>query len=146
MTKRIEVEEPTPEEPEQKVKFKITQKKKSVAEMTPEEVVEETEPEKIQVKLKKVKKRKVSKGKEVEELVPTEEVTEFPELPEEVIEFIDIQETMDSTEVTTEGVNNYLPFEMESWVPATFKSQELFTFTFTYPHSFPFDYELVNPI
>ena len=104
VTKKIEVEEAKPEEPEQKVTFKITKKKKSVAEMELK-TEPEKEPEAFKVQLKKRKKKKVHQAKEQEERLPLEEVQEFSGFPTEVIEFIDVEEGLAPTEVTTEGVN-----------------------------------------
>ena len=102
VTQKIELEEAKPEEPEQKVTFKITKKKKSVTEMELK-TEPEKEPEAFKVQLKKRKKKKVHQAQEVEERVPVEEVTEFSGTPTEVIEFIDVEEGLAPTEVTTEG-------------------------------------------
>ena len=107
VTKKIEVEEPTPEEPEQKVKIKITKKKKSSVAEVEVTTEPEKEPEAFKVQLKKRKKKKVHQAEEVEERIPAEEISPFPELPEEVIEFIDVQEGLEPTEVTTEGVASF---------------------------------------
>ena len=103
VTQKIELEEAKPEEPEQKVTFKITKKKKSVAEMELK-TEPEKEPEAFKVQLKKRKKKKVHQAQEVEERIPVEETTEFSGTPTEVIEFIDIEDGLPSTEITTEGV------------------------------------------
>ena len=105
VTQKIEVEEAKPEEPEQKVTFKITKKKKSVAEMELK-TEPEKEPEAFKVQLKKRKKKKVHQAQEVEERIPVEEVTEFSRTPTEVIEFIDIEDGLPSTEITTEGLTS----------------------------------------
>ena len=91
------------EEKPQKTKLKITKKK------TKKVVEEKVEPEKtetgIKFQLKKVTKKKVNQAKEVVERVPVEEVTEFiPEVPSEVIQFIDTEEEPKMEGVKPEGV------------------------------------------
>ena len=90
-------------EEEKPKKLKITKKKKSKVEPEPEK-----KPEPFTVSLKKVKKKPLLEAKEGEEKTPFEEVAEFTtDFPTEVIEFIDIEDGMEPTEVTTEGVKYF---------------------------------------
>ena len=88
------------EEEEKPKKLKITKKKKSKVEIEPEK-----KPEPFTVSLKKVKKKPLQQATICEEKLPWEEVTEyFPDFPTEVIEFIDIEPSMEEADLSTEGV------------------------------------------